>query len=67
MQKYGSSSSRVYCTLDQRNLYQRLGKLAIRDMNNWAIEDLLLVDLAKIQCKSDDEGLYFCIKVDQHR
>ena len=36
-------------------------------MNNWAIQELLLVDLAKTQYKPDDEGLYFCAKDDQHR
>ena len=34
-------------------------------MNNWSIQELLLVDLARAQYTRDDNGLYFCIKVDQ--
>ena len=34
--------------------------LAIRNLNNWAIQELLLVDLAKTQYARDDEGPYFC-------
>ena len=44
-----------------------LGKLAIRDLNNSAIQEFLLVDLAKIQYTPDDEEPYFCTNVDQHR
>ena len=35
-----------------------LGKLAIRDLNNGVIQELLLVDLAKTQYIRDDEGPY---------
>ena len=35
-----------------------LGKLAIRDLNNWVIQELLLADLAKTQYTRDDEGPY---------
>ena len=31
-------------------------------MYNWAIQELLLVDLGKTQYTHDDEGLYFCIE-----
>ena len=41
-----------------------VGKLEISDLNNSAIQELLLVDLAKTQPTRDDEGLYFCIKFD---
>ena len=44
-----------------------LENLAIHDLNNWAIWELLLVDLAKTQYTRDDEGPYFCINVDQQR
>ena len=37
------------------------------DLNNRAIQELLLVDLAKTQYTRDDEEPYFCINVDQHR
>ena len=37
----------VYCNV--------LGTLAIRDLNNWVIQELLLVDLAKTQYTRDDE------------
>ena len=36
-----------------------LGKSAIRDMNNWANQELLLADLAKTQFTRGDEGIYF--------
>ena len=39
----------------------------MRDLNNRAIQELQLVDLAKIQYTRDDEEPYFCINVDQHR
>ena len=39
----------------------------MRDMNNRAIQELQLVNLAKIQYTRDDEEQYFCINVDQHR
>ena len=41
--------------------------LAIRNLNNWVIQELLLVDLAKTQYTRDDEGPYLCINFDQHR
>ena len=37
----------VYCNV--------LGTLAIRDLNNWVIQELPLVDLAKTQYTRDDE------------
>ena len=33
-------------------------------MNNWTIQELLLVDLAKAQYTRDDDVLYFSIKFD---
>ena len=33
-----------------------LAKLAIRDLNIWVIQELLLVDLAKTQYIRNDEG-----------
>ena len=42
-------------------------KLAIRDLSNRVIQELLLVDLAKKQNTRDHEGQYFSINVDQHR
>ena len=44
-----------------KNLMVRpLGKLAIRDLNNGAIQELLLVDLVKTQyTRDDDEEPYF--------
>ena len=44
-----------------------LGKLAIRDINNLVIQELLLVDLAKTQYTRDDEKPYSRINLDQHR
>ena len=44
-----------------------LGKLAICDLNNWVIQELLLADLAKIQYTHDDEGPYSHINLDQRR
>ena len=43
--------------------------LAIRDVNNWVIQELLLEDLAKTQYTRDDDqkGPYFCINVEPHR
>ena len=41
--------------------------LAIRDLNNWVIQQLLLADLAKTQYTRDDEGPYSRIDLDQHR
>ena len=65
MQKCGPSSSRAYCTsLTNSNV---LGKLAIRDLNNWVIQELLLADLAKTQYTRDDEGPHSCINLDQQR
>ena len=40
--------------------------LAIRNLNNWVIQELLLVDLAKTQYTRDDEVPYLCINFDQH-
>ena len=44
-----------------------LGKLAIRDLNNWVIQELLLADLAKTQYTREDERPYSCINLNQHR
>ena len=44
-----------------------LGKLAIRDLNNWVIQELLLANLAKAQYTRDHEGPYSRINLDQHR
>ena len=44
-----------------------LGKLAIRDLNNWVIQELLLADLVKTQYTREDEGPYSCINLNQHR
>ena len=44
-----------------------LGKLAIRDLNDWVIQELLLANLAKTQYTRDDEGPYSRINLDQHR
>ena len=44
----------VYCNV--------LGTLAIRDLNNWVIQELLLVNLAKTQYTRDDEGPLFLHK-----
>ena len=41
--------------------------LAIRDLNNWVIQELLLADLAKTQKTCDDEGSYSHINLNQHR
>ena len=51
------------CLTNQSNI---LGKLAIRGLNNWAIQELLLADLAKTQYTRDDEGPYSRINLDQH-
>ena len=52
------------CQLTSSNI---LGKLAIHDLNNWVIQELLMVDLAKTQYTCDDEGPYSRINLDQHR
>ena len=44
-----------------------LGKLTIRDLNNWVIQELLLADLAKTQYTRDDDGPYSRINLDQQR
>ena len=41
--------------------------LAIRNLNNRMIQELLLVDLAKTQYTRDDKGPYLCINLDQDR
>ena len=41
-----------------------LGKLAIRDLNNWAIQELLLADLATTQYTRENEGPYSRINLD---
>ena len=41
-----------------------LGKLAVPDLNNWVIQELLLADFAKTQYRRDDEKPYFCINLD---
>ena len=33
--------------------------LTIRNLNNWVIQELLLLDLAKTQYARDNEGPYF--------
>ena len=44
-----------------------LAKLAIRDLNNWVIQEFLLADLAKTQYTRNDERPYSRISLDQHR
>ena len=44
----------VYCNV--------LGTLAIRDLNNWVIQELLLVDLGKTQYTRDEEEPLFLHK-----
>ena len=36
-------------------------------LNNWVIQELLFVNLAKTQYTRDDEGPYSHINLDQHR
>ena len=67
MQKKGTSSSSAYSILAQLTNSNVLGMLAIRKLNNWVIQEMLLVDLAKPQYTRDDEGPYLCINLDQHR
>ena len=67
MQKYGPSSLRAYCIRAQLTNSNVLGMLAIRNLNNWVIQKLLLVDLTKTQYTRDDEGPYPCISLDQQR
>ena len=57
-----SPSSRAYFIFTKLTNNNVLGKLAICDINNWAIQELLLVDLAKTQYKRDNKEPYFCIK-----
>ena len=45
--KMSPPSSRVYCILAQLTNSKVLGMLAIRNLNNWVIQELLLMDLAK--------------------
>ena len=47
----------MYCILAYLTNTNVVGKLDIRDMNNWAIQVLLLVDLAETQYARDDEEL----------
>ena len=54
MQKWESSSSRVYCILAKLTNSNALGKLAIRDWNNWVIKELLSADLAKTRVTMKD-------------
>ena len=49
MHKYGPSPPRAYCILAQLTNNNVLGMLAIPNLNNWVIQELLLVDLAKTQ------------------
>ena len=56
----------VYAEIRSYIVTYVLGKLAIRDLNNRAIEELLLVNLAKTITR-DDEEPYFFINVEQHR
>ena len=44
-----ASLIRAYCIFAKLTNSNVLGKLAIRDLNNWVNWKLLLVDLAKIQ------------------
>ena len=62
MQKWEPSSS--YCILAQLTNSNVLGKLTIRDLNNWVIQELLMADLAKTQYTRDDEGLYSRINLE---
>ena len=41
--------------------------MAIRDLNNRVIQELLFEDLVKTQYTRDDEGPYSCMNLDQHR
>ena len=55
-----SSSSRAYCILAQLTNSNVLGKFfrkAIRHLNNWIIQELVLADLTKTQYTRDDEDL----------
>ena len=65
-QKRRPSSSHAYGIFPEQTNSNILGKLAIRDLNNWVIQELLLVDLAKTQYTRDDEGPYSPINLDQH-
>ena len=67
MQKCEPSSSRAYCILTQLTNSNVLGKLAMRDLIIWVIQEFLLVDLAKTQYTRDDEGPYSRINLDQDR
>ena len=67
MQSCEPSSSRSYCILPQLTNSNVLGKLTIRDLNNWVIQELLLVDLAKTQYTRGDEGPCSRINLDQDR
>ena len=62
MLKLSPSSSRAYFIFTKLTNNNVLGKLAICDINNWAIQELLLVDLAKTQYKRDNKEPHFCIK-----
>ena len=54
----------LYSCLTNQSYGNVLGKLALRDLNNWVIQELILVDLANIQCTRDDEGPYSRINLD---
>ena len=58
----GLSSSRAYFILALLTNSNVLGTLAIRDLNNWVIQELLLADLAKTQYTRNDEGPLFSHK-----
>ena len=47
MKKMSPPLSRAYCILAQLTNSKVLGMLAIRDLNNWVIQELLLTDLPK--------------------
>ena len=64
VQKWEPSSSRANCILAQPTNSNVLGKLTIRDLNNWVIQELLMADLAKTQYTRDDERPYSRINLE---
>ena len=64
MRKCRPLSSSAYCIVAYLTNSKVLGKLAIRDLNNWVIQELLLADLEKTQYTRDDEGPYSRINLD---
>ena len=55
----------AYCIVPQLANSNVSGNLAIRDLNNWVIKELLLADLRKTQYTSNDEGPNSRINLDQ--